>query len=81
MEQQREGQQFRTSDIALAAYLMIKGLTLVEAGREGRQRNGQHFYIFEDPDGKVPKLSIEFVNSPEASYDAAMRKLKKIVYG
>lgn len=80
MDEARTDGLFRTSDIALAAYLMTKGLKLVEAGREGRG-NGRHFYVFRDPDGLVPDYSIAFANSPEASFDAAMRKLKKIVYG
>jgi len=81
MEQTYQGDDFRTSDIALAAFLMTRGLKLVQAGREGNGRNGHHFYVFEDPEKKVPGLSIEFANSPEAAFDASMRKLKKIVYG
>ena len=81
MEQSYQGDSFRTSDIALAAFLMTRGLKLVRAGRDGEKRNGLHFYIFEDPEKKVPDLSIEFANSAEAAFDASMRKLKKIVYG
>jgi len=72
--------QFRTSDIAFAAYLLVKGLRLIEAGRSA-ENHGRHYYIFEDPEQIAPSLSLEFTNSPEASFDAAIRKLKKIVYG
>ena len=64
-----------TSDIALAAYMKLKGLKLIECGR------GEKFnFVFEDPDSEAELLSLEFSNSEIRKYDDEMRSLKKIIY-
>jgi hypothetical protein len=66
---------YTTSDIALAAYLKLQGLRLIECGR------GEKFnFVFEDPGNKAEGLAIEFVNSDMRKYDDEMRSLKKIIY-
>jgi hypothetical protein len=66
---------YTTSDIALAAYLKLKGLRLTECGR------GDKFnFVFEDPDSQAESLAIEFVNSDMRKYDDEVRSLKKIIY-
>lgn len=66
---------YTTSDIALAAYLKLQGLRLIECGR------GDKFnFVFEDPDSIAGKLAIEFINSDMRKYDDEMRSLKKIIY-
>lgn len=66
---------YTTSDIALAAYLKLKGLKLIECGR------GEKFiFVFEDPNGESEALSLEFSNSEIRKYDDEMRSLKKIIY-
>ncbi len=73
------GNQFETSDLAIAAYLSVNGLKLVEAGfRNGRK--GSHFYRFDDPENRAPGLVVAFANSPESKFDACVRSLKKLVY-
>ena len=68
---------FKTSDLSIAAYLMMKGLKLNNAFR---QSNGQFMFEFEDPDNKGMVLAIEFAGSDCAVYDNHVRNLKKILY-
>jgi len=68
---------FYTSDIAIAAYLMMNGLQLVNAGRE---KNGRFKFEFQDVDNKGPALSVAFVNSESALFDAHVKNLKNILY-
>lgn len=66
---------YTTSDIALAAYLKLKGLVLIECSR------GDKFnFVFEDPEGLAESLAMAFVNSEIRKYDDEIRSLKKIIY-
>ena len=38
---------YETSDLAIAAYLMLKGFNLLDAGRHP---SGKFKFVFEDPD-------------------------------
>jgi len=70
-----KNETYTTSDIALAAYLKLQGLRLIECGR------GDKFnFVFEDPGNKAEMLAIEFINSDMRKYDDEMRSLKKIIY-
>jgi len=68
---------YNTSDLSIAAYLMMKGMTLQNAFRGS---SGQFMFEFNDPDGKGVQLAIEFTNSDCAVYDNHVRNLKKILY-
>ncbi len=68
---------FKTSDLSIAAYLMMKGMKLANAFRGP---NGQFMFEFDDPDNKGHQFSIEFTNSESAVYDNHVRNLKKILY-
>ena len=68
---------FSTSDIAIAAYLMMNGLKLLDAGRE---KTGRFKFEFDDPDSKAASLSVSFVNSESALFDAHVKNLKNILY-
>ena len=68
---------FETSDIGVAAYVMMKGLKLQSATRDGR---GRFRFIFEDPDSEGKSLSVDFVNSEAALFDAHIKNLKNILY-
>jgi hypothetical protein len=68
---------FETSDIAIAAYLMMKGLKLQDARRE---KSGRFKFVFEDPNSIARKLCVEFANSESALFDAHVKNLKNILY-
>ena len=68
---------FKTSDIALAAYLMMQGLKLKNASREP---SGRFRFEFEDPDGTAPDHAVNYVNSEAAKFDAHVKNLKNILF-
>jgi hypothetical protein len=68
---------FITSDLPLAAFMVIKGLELVKAKKTG---NGKFEFILEDPDGVADKLSIEYINSDFCKFDNTIRSIKKLLY-
>jgi hypothetical protein len=68
---------YKTSDLSIAAYLMMKGLRLIDAKRA---QSGQFMFEFSDPNGEAVKLAIEFTGSDFAVYDNHVRNLKKILY-
>jgi len=69
-------QVWSTRDLALAAFCLEHGLEVVRASRRGREFE----FLFRDPDGRADTLAIQFANSPEARFDAAMRALKKLCH-
>ena len=68
---------YKTSDLSIAAYLMMKGVKLLNADRAP---NGQFMFEFDDPDSKGVQFAIEFAGSDCAVYDNHVRNLKKILY-
>jgi len=68
---------YKTSDLSIAAFLMMKGMKLLNAYRTS---NGQFMFEFDDPTSEGPKFAIEFTNSESAVYDNHVRNLKKILY-
>lgn len=68
---------YKTSDLSIAAYLMMKGMRLINAYRTPA---GQFMFEFDDPDSKGTLMAIEFTGSNCAVYDNHVRNLKKILY-
>jgi len=68
---------FKTSDIAIAAYLMMKGMKLIDARR---LNNGRFHFEFDDPGSEGSKLAIEYVNSESAKFDSHIKNLKNIIF-
>ena len=68
---------YKTSDLSIAAYLMMKGMKLLDAKRA---QNGQFMFEFDDTSGKGDQLAIEFTSSDCAVSDNHVRNLKKILY-
>jgi hypothetical protein len=66
---------YETSDIALAAYLKLKGLVLLKC-----ERDKKFCFVFDDPENKAEELAIEFINSDMRRYDDEIRSLKKIIF-
>ena len=69
---------YSTSDLALAAFLKMRGKRLVSAGKS---RTGKFMFEFEDEGGSCGALSLEFVNGEFSAYDSQVRALKKALYG
>ena len=65
-----------TRDLALAAFCLEHGLEVVRATRRAREFE----FLFRDPEDRAEELAIQFANSPEARFDAAMRALKKLCH-
>lgn len=68
---------FTTSDLPLAAYLVIKGLPLISAKKIN---NGKFEFILEDNSDSAQALSIEYINSDFCKFDNQIRSIKKILY-
>ena len=68
---------YRTSDLSIAAFLMMKGLNLTNALRGP---TGKFEFEFDDPQNAGIKYAIEFASSNCAVYDNHVRNLKKIFY-
>ena len=66
-----------TSDIALAAFLMMKGMKLLSATRE---RNGRFRFEFDNTKNLADSYAVEFVNSESAKFDAHVKNLKNILF-
>jgi hypothetical protein len=65
-----------TSDISFAAFMLMRGMKLVSAGRS----RGKFEFVF-DCNGDEAKLESEYVISEFPRYDAALRQLKRKLYG
>ena len=68
---------FQTSDIGIAACVVMKGLKLKEASRG---HNGRFSFVFEDPKDVGKIYAVDYVNSESARFDANMKNLKNILY-
>jgi len=68
---------FQTSDLALAAYMITKGLKLVKAER---LKTGRYHFEVEDPSDIAEKLKLEFINSEFIKFDNNLKMLKKMMY-
>jgi len=73
----RDAMNFQTSDISLAAFLIMKGKKLVSVSRE----RGKFEFIFEPFTLDEGDLEQVYVRSEFPQYDAAMRQLKRKLYG
>ncbi len=68
---------FQTSDLALAAYMITKGLKLIKAER---LPTGRYHFEIEDPEDKAEVLKLEFINSEFKTFDNNLKMLKKMMY-
>ncbi len=71
------GKIYITSDIAIAAFLMMKGMQLVSASRE---RSGRFKFQFDDANNGADEFAVQFVNSESAKFDAHVKNLKNILF-
>ena len=68
---------FKTSDIGIAAFIMMKGLRLSNASRA---QTGRFMFEFEDPNDLAKKYAVDYLNSESAKFDANMKNLKNILF-
>lgn len=68
---------YRTSDLSLAAYLVLKGLTLISADKKD---NGKFEFVLSDESNVGAKLSLEYLGSDFCKFDNQIRIIKKVLY-
>lgn len=67
---------YSTSDLALAAFLKMRGHRLITANKFP---NGRFLFEFDD-DGTCATLALDFINGEFSAYDAQVRAIKKVIY-
>ena len=70
------GKNYITSDIAISAYLMLKGLKLLSASRES---TGKFRFEFLNPESKAQSLAVEYIGSEMCTFDTQLNNLKKLL--
>ena len=68
---------YETSDLAIAAYLMLHEFKLVDAGK---LTSGKFRFVFEDTDKKAKSKAVEFLSSDCSKFDTHIKNLKKLLY-
>jgi len=68
---------FETSDIGIAAYVMMRGLKLIKASRN---QSGRFIFVFQDTNNLGKSFAVDYVNSESAKFDANMKNLKNVLY-
>jgi len=72
-----ENRQFVTNDLSLTAYLIMNECELLDARKLGRS----YTFVLNTNGQNTRTLKLNFVNSEAARFDAAVRDLKKIIFG
>ena len=65
-----------TTDLALMAFYLLRGLELVRATRKGE--SDQYVFHYDDPEDRAENLRIEWINSDLKRFDNEVRTLKKL---
>ena len=68
---------YETSDLAIAAYLMLHDFKLVDASR---LPTGKFRFVFEDPEQKAKSKAVEFISSDCSKFETQIKNLKKLLY-
>ncbi len=69
--------QFITSDLSLAAFLSMKGVSLIKCTKI---HTGRFEFIFNDVNNEAPNLSVIYLGSEFCKFDNQVRILKKMLY-
>lgn len=69
--------KYETSDLAIAAYLMVHNFVLVDASRTP---SGKFSFIFEDPKSEARSYAVKFLGSECCKFDTHIKNLKKIIF-
>ena len=67
---------YETSDIAISAYLAMRGLTLITATTVGNKFK----FVFDNCDDNAESYEREYLSSDFPRYDASMRQIKRKLY-
>ncbi len=67
--------KYMTNDISIAAFLMMKGLSLANAASSG----GKYIFEFDDPSGLALGYVLSFPSTPFGQYDSYLRMLRGIL--
>lgn len=73
----KEVKKYETSDLAIAAFLMLKEYKLVSASREP---SGKFRFVFKDPNETAQSSAVEFLSSDCCKFDTHIKNLKKIIF-
>jgi len=65
---------FITHDLSIAAYLLMKGKSLIKADKSGV--GNRYVFEFDDDDSTAQKIALEFFSSECSIYDGYMRTLR-----
>ena len=71
------GKIYITSDIAIAGFLMMKGMKLISASRGAK---GRFRLEFDNSKNEADTFAVAFVNSESAKFDAHIKNLKNILF-
>ena len=68
---------YKTHDLSVAAFLLMKGQKLIEASRDSR--SGKYIFEFDDKNEECRVISIDFLSSECCVYDGFIRTLRGLV--
>ena len=68
---------YDTSDLALAAFLLMQGISLISAKKDA---SGKFKFTFDDSNVRAQDLAVQFVNSDFSKFDNHVRNLRKLMY-
>lgn len=71
-----EQKEYSTTDLAFAAFLMLKGIQLLRK----EEKNKKAVFVFDDTVDLCEHFLVVFANSEFQKYDAHVRSLKKLVH-
>lgn len=67
---------YETSDIAISAYMVMRGLNLIGATKVGNKFR----FVFDNPNGIAEAMERDYLSSDFPRYDASMRQVKRWLY-
>lgn len=68
---------YTTSELALAAYLKMRGVRLISASKTA---TGKFEFIFDDKAKVCEGHFVDFLNGEFSVFDAQLKSLKKMIY-
>ena len=66
--------KFETSDLGTAAFLIVSGCALLEAGTS----RGRYSFVFADYE-KCHPLAVKYIGSEYSKFDSALKNLRNLI--